>query len=57
MKKLLVTDTRWNQHRLQNTIRDFQEINYPNKRTTEAQRTQRENFCVSFGTFFYLEVP
>jgi hypothetical protein len=28
-----------------------------NKRTTEAQRTQRENFCVSFGTFFYLEVP
>jgi hypothetical protein len=23
-------------------IRDFQEINYPNKRTTEAQRTQRE---------------
>ncbi|MBS3029997.1 MAG: hypothetical protein HCA25_23870 [Dolichospermum sp. DET50] len=38
-------------------LRDFQEINYPNKRTTEAQRTQRENFCVSFGTFFYLEVP
>jgi hypothetical protein len=38
-------------------FRDFQEINYPNKRTTEAQRTQRENFCVSFGTFFYLEVP
>ncbi|WP_196524834.1 hypothetical protein [Nostoc commune] len=25
-----------------NAIRDFQEINYPNKRTTEAQRTQRE---------------
>ncbi|MEH2168427.1 MAG: hypothetical protein V7K41_17590 [Nostoc sp.] len=23
-------------------IRDFQEINYPKKRTTEAQRTQRE---------------
>jgi hypothetical protein len=23
-------------------IRDFQEINYPNKRTTETQRTQRE---------------
>jgi hypothetical protein len=38
-------------------VGDFQEINYPNKRTTEAQRTQRENFCVSFGTFFYLEVP
>ena len=34
------------------SLRDFQEINYPNKRTTEAQRTQRENFCVSFGTFF-----
>ncbi len=37
-------------------IRDFQEINYPKKRTTEAQSTQRENFCISFGTFFYLEV-
>ncbi|OBQ16018.1 type I restriction-modification system subunit M N-terminal domain-containing protein [Anabaena sp. AL93] len=35
---------------------DFQEINYPKKRTTEAQSTQRENFCISFGTFFYLEV-
>lgn len=23
MKKLLVTDTRWNQHRLQNTIKGF----------------------------------
>jgi hypothetical protein len=38
------------------SIRDFQEINYPKKRTTEAQSTQRENFCISFGTFFYLEV-
>jgi hypothetical protein len=38
------------------SLRDFQEINYPNKRTTEAQRTQRENFCVSFGIFFHLEV-
>jgi hypothetical protein len=38
------------------TIGDFQEINYPKKRTTEAQSTQRENFCISFGTFFYLEV-
>ena len=37
-------------------VRDFQEINYPKKRTTEAQSTQRENFCISFGTFFYLEV-
>ncbi len=37
-------------------FRDFQEINYPKKRTTEAQSTQRENFCISFGTFFYLEV-
>ncbi|KHG41167.1 hypothetical protein OA07_13045 [Aphanizomenon flos-aquae 2012/KM1/D3] len=37
-------------------IGDFQEINYPKKRTTEAQSTQRENFCISFGTFFYLEV-
>jgi hypothetical protein len=36
-------------------LRDFQEINYPKKRTTEAQSTQRENFCISFGTFFYLE--
>ncbi|MEH2141254.1 hypothetical protein [Nostoc sp.] len=24
-------------------LRDFQEINYPNKLTTEAQRTQRED--------------
>ena len=39
-----------------NPVRDFQEINYPKKRTTEAQSTQRENFCTSFGTFFYLEV-
>ena len=39
-----------------NPVRDFQEINYPKKRTTEAQSTQRENFCISFGTFFYLEV-
>ena len=23
-------------------LRDFQEINYPDKRTTETQRTQRE---------------
>ena len=38
------------------SLRDFQEINYPKKRTTEAQSTQRENFCISFGTFFYLEV-
>ncbi|MEH2059146.1 MAG: DUF6544 family protein [Nostoc sp.] len=42
-------------------FRDFQEINYANKRTTEAQRTQREEkyrgFCVSFGIFFSLEVP
>nr|WP_072033659.1 hypothetical protein [Aphanizomenon sp. UHCC 0183] len=42
--------------RLKRGIRDFQEINYPKKRTTEAQSTQRENFCISFGTFFYLEV-
>ncbi|WP_325064633.1 four helix bundle protein [Dolichospermum flos-aquae] len=34
------------------SLRDFQEINYPKKRTTEAQSTQRENFCISFGTFF-----
>ena len=74
----------------QSTLRDFQEINYSKKRTTEtrqrglggfpmsdcrtekparcggsprcsdwrnAERRNRESFCVSFGTFFYLEVP
>ncbi len=43
--------TLFNSHSLV-CIRDFQEINYPKKRTTEAQSTQRENFCISFGTFF-----
>ncbi|KHG41678.1 hypothetical protein OA07_09960 [Aphanizomenon flos-aquae 2012/KM1/D3] len=37
-------------------LRDFQEINYPKKRTTETQSTQRENFASVLGHFFYLEV-
>ncbi|PHM09376.1 hypothetical protein CK516_14975 [Nostoc sp. 'Peltigera malacea cyanobiont' DB3992] len=40
-----------------NNLRDFQEINYPNKRTTEAQRTQRgeiERIFASVLEYFFI---
>ncbi|MEH1890819.1 MAG: hypothetical protein V7K92_15685 [Nostoc sp.] len=47
---------RWINESLNQCFRDFQEINYPNKRTTETQRTQRREikriFASVLGYFF-----
>ncbi|WP_334834604.1 hypothetical protein [Nostoc sp.] len=38
-------------------VRDFQEINYSNKRTTETQRTQRKEFFHQFLGIFLFGSP